>query len=200
MRGICGIVVSVLLSGAAFSLLSPNLAISAEGMQPEITENNWEHHPGIMAIRKLYNDIQFKLENGELTLRKKDFATLPRSCRGTYPLEYLSVAVDKAGRARVYIVAQRISHDDLMTTRNYYDENGRLRFAYITNESEGFATIEHRVYLAASGEVLWDVRSEAGKFSFGEITSDSFEIRETTSKSALSEFDEAKVKCKGRSK
>lgn len=180
-----------------FAVLLASPAALAEQPKPEqeITKDNWEHDPAILGGRKLYNDIQSRLEGRKLKLRKKDFSKLPRSCRGMYPLEYLTVATDRAGRVRMFIEAQRISHDDLLTTRYYYDEGGLLRFIYKTNESPGFATIENRSYLNEQGKVFWDVKKEAKKLTFGEVTRDPSEIDEVTNKYILENFERTKVEC-----
>ncbi len=183
----CGILATLLA-------LPPALAEQPKPEQ-EITKDNWEHNPRIVEVRKLYNDIQSKLESKKLKYQKKDFSKLPRSCRGTYPLEYLAVATDHAGRVRMFIQAQRISHDDLLTTRMYYDEGGRARFVYKTNESPGFVTIENRIYLNEQGKVFWDVEKEAKKLTFGEITRDPSEIHEVTNKYILDNFKRTKVQC-----
>lgn len=183
----CGILGALLASPPAWS--------AEQKPEQKITESNWEQHPRILEIRKLYNDIQSKLENKKLKYQEKNFAKLPRSCRGMYPLEYIGVATDHAGRVRMHVVAQRISHDDLLTTRNYYDEGGHLRFVYITNESPGFATIHNRIYLTDQGNVLWNVESEAKKLTFGHITRDSYEIRSLTTDGLLDEYRHKEVKC-----
>ncbi|MFA6902852.1 MAG: hypothetical protein WC236_07215 [Gallionellaceae bacterium] len=161
-----------------------------------ITSSNWERHPHIVEIRNIYNEIQSKLEKKQLKYQKKDYTVLPESCRGTYPLEYLSLATDSKEHVRVYIMAQRISHGDLMTTQSYYDSEGRLRFVYMTNESPGMATIENRVYINVSGKVFWDVTTEAKKITFGEVTQDPWMIRETNNHEILDFFNSSVVKCK----
>ncbi len=189
--------IAFVMCGIMGTLLASSLALAAppEG-EGEVTEQNWEHHPEILEIRKLYGDIQSKLESGKLKYQKKSFARLPRSCRGMYPREYLAIATDRAGRVRMYTAAQRISHDDLLTTRHYYDEGGHLRFVYRTNESsEGFATIHNRVYLNEQGKVFWDVESEAKQVKFGEITRDPAEIGEITSAGILDDYNKTKVEC-----
>ncbi len=162
----------------------------------EITTDNWEHHPRIVEVRKLYNEIQSLLTQKKLKYKKKDYTTLPRSCRGTYPIEYLVLAEDAEGHARLHITAQRISHDDLLTTQYYYDKNGALRFAHITNKSSEYATIEYRVYLTDQGKVFWDTRTEAKKTTFGVTTRDPWMVRVATAAQAKTDFNEAVVKCK----
>lgn len=183
----CGILCALLVSGHAMPAQPKS--------EQEITESNWESHPQILEIRKLYNDIQSKLENKKLKYQEKNFTKLPRSCRGMYPLEYVGVATDHAGRVRMYVHAQRISHDDLLTTRNYYDESGHLRFVYRTDESTGFATIKNRIYLADQGTVLWDVESEAKRLTFGKITHSPSKIDDLTNAGLLEKFRRREVKC-----
>lgn len=160
-----------------------------------ITPQNWQHHPRILEVRKLYDNIQSKLATKELKYQKKDYTVLPRSCRGTYPLEYLALATDAEARIRMYTTAQRISHDDLLTTRYYYDDKGRARFSYVTNESDEFSTIEYRIYLDDHGNIFWDVRTEAKKMRFGEASEDLPTVEAFSAKQAATEFHGAKIKC-----
>ncbi len=186
---------AILLGIAGATFPSARVFSAPPDSPPAITEQNWERHPGILEIRELYNDIQSGLQNKTLRYREKNYSRLPRSCRGTYPLEYVAVATDSARRVRAYIVAQRISHDDLLTTRKYYDQSGHLRFVYRTNESRGFATIENRVYLTGQGAIMWDVKSEGSKREFGEIARNPSEIGDLTTEGLLADFDSRKVGC-----
>jgi hypothetical protein len=170
-------------------------AAAGEVLSGAITPQNWQHHPRILEVRKLYDNIQSKLATKELKYQKKDYTVLPRSCRGTYPLEYLALAADADGRIRMYTRAHRISHDDLLTTRYYYDDKGRPRFSYVTNESDEFSTIEYRIYLDDQGNMFWDVRSEAKKMRFGEASEDLPTVEAFSAKQAATEFQEAKIKC-----
>jgi len=177
-------------------LLPFNSVLSAEQISiQDLTKRNWEHHPKILEIRRLYNEIQSKLKKNEFKYQQKEFSKLPRSCRGTYPLEYIAVATDKGERVRLYTVAQRIAHDDLLTTENFYDESGRLRFVYMSNKSDELALIENRVYLDEQGKVFWDVKSEAKKLTFGEITLDPWMIRNATNEGVFEKFIRIEVKC-----
>jgi len=189
--------VSAAIVGGAIlcALLVPAYAAEPPKPEPEITEKNWEQHPTIVEIRKLYNDIQSQLEHKKLKYQKKSFAKLPRACRGMYPTEYLAIATDRANRVRLDVTAQRISDDDLLTTRNYYDEDGRLRFVYRTDESsEGFATIHYRMYLTDQGKIFWDVKTEGKHVEFGEMTR-SREMMNLTTAGLLDGFMRIKVEC-----
>lgn len=175
-------------------------ASSAEPAFPiEITEQNWESHPTILEIRKLYNDIQSALEKKTLKYREKNYSRLPRSCRGMFPTEYVAIATDSAKRVRMYVMAYRISHDDLLTTRSYYDDQGHLRFIYMTNESREYAKIENRIYLTQDGGVLWDVEDEAHRRTFGKFVSEPSELdhmsTQMTTEGLMAEFDSMKVRC-----
>ena len=174
-----------------------NIALASDSSaSQEVTSENWERHPRIVEIRKLYNSIQSMLTARTLKYQKKDYTKLPRSCRGTYPTEYLALATDAEGHVRLYIAAQRISHDDLLTTQYFYNDKGRLRFAYITNQSNEFATIAYRVYVDEQGKVFWDVRTEAKKTTFGEFSQDSAMVQVITAEQARAEFAEAVVNCR----
>jgi hypothetical protein len=186
-------IISLLTIGSMF-LVDSALAIEPVNSLV-ITEANWEHHPRIVEVRNIYNEIQSRIKSKQLKYQKKDYTVLPRSCRGTYPIDYWSVVVDSNGHVLIDVTAQRISHDDLLTTENYFDNKGHLRFVYITNKSIGMATIENRVYLDEQGKVIWDARTEAGKVTFGEITNDPWMIKETTNDGIFSSFKKEKVKC-----
>jgi hypothetical protein len=182
-----------------FFLFQINSAFSVERTSATaLSSKNWEFHPRVVEIRRLYNQIQVKLRNKELKFQQKDFSRLERSCRGTYPLEYIAVATDSDGHVKKYVVAQRISHDDLLTTEKYYDDEGYLRFVYSSNKSDGFATIENRVYLDTQGKVFWDVKSEANRFTYGEMTHDPepWAVSDTTNEEILERFNLTEVKCK----
>jgi hypothetical protein len=187
---------SLLFLSTAFWLIPCLIQAAERKPAEEITPENWEHHPRIMEVRKLYNEIQSLLTQKKLKYQKKDYTVLPRSCRGTYPMEYLVLAEDTQGRVRLHTTAQRISHDDLLTTQYFYDPKGILRFAYITNKSSEYATIEYRVYLTDQGKVFWDTRTEAKKTTFGETTKDPWMVRVVTAAQARTDFNEAEVKCR----
>ncbi len=177
--------------------LSTTAAPGAEktGLQ-EITEKNWERHPWTVEIRNIYKEIRTALDKKQLTYQEKDFTKLPRSCRGTYPLEKLALASDPKGSVRLYSTARRVSHDDLLTIERYYDGKGLLRFVYMKNGSEVYATIENRVYLDEKGKVLWDARTEAGKTTFGEIADeDEWVVGIKSGAAARNEFVSTEVKC-----
>ena len=180
----------------AFCLLPCLIQAAERNPVEEVTPENWERHPRIVEVRKLYNEIQSLHAQKKLKDQKKDYTPLPRSCRGTYPMEYLVLAEAAEGRVRLHTTAQRISHDDLLTTQYYYDTKGTLRFAYITNKSSEYATIEYRVYLTDQGKVFWDTRTEAKKTTFGETTNEPWMVRIVTATQARKEFNEAEVKCK----
>lgn len=160
-----------------------------------LTEENWSSHPKTLEIRKIYKEIRAGLDNKGLKYIEKDFSKLPRECRGVYPVEKLAVAYDKKDRVRLYIHAQRISHDDLLTKEHYYDKDGRLRFMFMSNTSEIYATIENRVYVNKAGKVFWDVKTEAKKMKYGEITADPSIISSYTNEYAKNFVERTEVKC-----
>ena len=170
------------------------LGISAND-DNEITEKNWKQHPKIVEIRSIYKEIRNKIDSKKLIYIEKNFSKLPRDCRGTYPVEIKAVAHDSKNRVRLYIFAQRISHDDLLTTEYYYNQRGILRFVFISNKSQYYATIENRVYLNEEAEVIWDVKKEAKKLTYGEITSDPYQIRQYKTKGLIQDVKVTEVKC-----
>jgi len=160
-----------------------------------LTQENWKRHPRIVEIRSIYKKIRKAIEKKKLTYIEKNFSKLPRNCRGTYPIERVAVAYDSKGRVRLYVFAQRISHDDLQTTEYYYNQNGKLRFVFMSNKSQYYATIENRVYLNEDAEVFWDVEKELKKLTYGEVTSDPHQIREISTKGLKESVKQTKVKC-----
>jgi hypothetical protein len=186
----------IALLALSVSLLTTTALGAEKTGLPQITEKNWDRHPLVVEIRNIYKEIKAALDKKQLTYQEKDFTKLPRSCRGTYPLEKLALAADPKGNVRLYITARRISHGDLLTIERYYDGKGMLRFVYMKNSSDEYATIENRVYLNEKGRVFWDVKTEAGKTAFGEITDDDeWIVGIKSGAAARNEFVGTEVKC-----
>ena len=178
-------------------LLTPVSELVAESVDTSslITQFNWRNHHRIKKVREIYDKIQGMIDKKEIKVQKKDFTGLSRDCRGTYPLEYLELGVDAEGLVRIYTFAQRISHDDLETTKYYYSKEGVLRFVFVTVKSEELSDVSYRVYFDDSEKIIWDVKQEGKKLVYGEVSKDPTNVRMVTASRAIVEFREVEVKC-----
>lgn len=174
-----------------------NIPLTAKAAKEEaknITEENWLKHPLIAEVRKIYKEVKREIKRGDLTIDRQDFTKLPCD-RGTYPLERKEIATDKKGQIRMYAFAQRISHGDLWTVEHYYDRSGTLRFMYMSNESKIYTTIENRIYLDSRGRVIWDVKKEGRKTTYGEIAADPYMVQAKTAALAKKEHATGNPEC-----
>lgn len=196
----------ILTCGLLCAALAPVSALSAApGSEQKITEENWKRHPKIVEVRKLYSEIQSQLQHKKLSFYKKSYTRFSRECRGIYPVEYVGIAKDGLGRVRMFVFAQRISDEALLTIWQYYDKDGHLRFVDRTNQLAGFVPTEDRIYLTREGRAFWDVSTEGKKSTFGEETREHYENYhfELTAHEALAiynGYDLKNFKCAKRDK
>lgn len=190
---------TIIACGILGILLAPACVFSAEPTPEQaITEQNWEQHPKIVEVRKLYEEIQSMLKQKKLKVQERSFLKAIAACdRVLYPIEFVRIATDGAGRVRMFAYGQRISDNALLTKWEYYDETGRLRFVDRTNQLPGFVPIEDRIYLTEQGRAFWDVRTEGKKNTFGEETREHYENTrfELTGKEAMNVFKGQGVEC-----
>lgn len=180
------------------ALLAPAPSFAEPAPEQAITEQNWEQHPKIVEVRKLYEEIQAMLKQKKLKVQDRNFLKAIAACdRVLYPIEFVRIAADKTGRARLFVYGRRISDNALLTTWEYYDEGGRLRFVDRTNQLPGFVPIEDRIYLTEQGRAFWDVTTEGKKTTFGEETREHLEADHfsLTSQEAMNGFQGQEVEC-----
>lgn len=189
----------ILACGILGVSLAPNAALSAPpSSKKPITKKNWKQHPRIVEVRKVYDEIQSLLKQKKLKIRERNFRTAIEACNQvTYPMEFVRIGTDDAGRVRLFVSGQRISDNALLTQWEYYDKSGHLRFVDRTEQLEGFVPIEDRIYLTDQGRVFWDLRTEGKKTTFGEEAHEPYgkDPFELTSSRAMNLFKVAGVEC-----
>jgi hypothetical protein len=65
------------------------------------------------------------------------------------------LTVDSRGIARRY-ETQGGSEDSSLTTEQYYDQGGALRFVFITGGAVNGSVLEHRIYFDEAGKRIWE--------------------------------------------
>jgi hypothetical protein len=129
-------------------LLAGNGAYAGEG----ITEKNWVNHPEIVEVRSLYQTFKESKDAGNLKKKERKFDNT--SCE-PYEDDVRILYTDRNGKPRIYYYAG--GSDDSMVRRElYYDENGKLRFAFIIAGAYNGTKLEHRVYFSKAGKKIWE--------------------------------------------
>ncbi|HUQ31824.1 MAG TPA: hypothetical protein VM095_06880 [Pyrinomonadaceae bacterium] len=116
----------------------------------EITKANWQQHPKIKAIRTIVQSVKTGMTSKRLTTKKRSF----EYCEpGEDTLRVL--AIDSHSRARFY-QTEGGSEDSSLKFEHYYDEQGRLRFVFITGGAVNGSQMEHRIYFDETGKRIWE--------------------------------------------
>jgi hypothetical protein len=138
---------ALLVSGHAGSMLESRTVAQRND---RITATNWRQHPQIKAIRSMVDTVNAELAKGTLKISVRNF----EYCE-PYQDTMRKMAVDAKGVVRSY-VKQAGSEDSSLNWHHYYDENGRLRFAFIFGGATNGAKLEHRIYFDESGRRIWE--------------------------------------------
>jgi hypothetical protein len=117
-----------------------------------ITAANWQRHPAIAEIRAIYRDIRQAETAGRLRKEERSFGY----CRA-YEDSERALYRDAGGAVRSYHVG-RGSDDSAVQVAYYYDGHGALRFVFAKAGAVNDSSYEYRIYLARSGERLWQER------------------------------------------
>jgi hypothetical protein len=147
---------------------------TASGNEP-VTTANWQNHPAIVEIRKIYQKIEQDKEAGHLRKEQRTFAYCHPYDDGGDRTVYL----DSGGDVRSYQVV-RGSDDSAAQAAYYYDRDGALRFVLAKAGAVNGTAYEYRIYLAKSGERLWqDLRHVEGPgYSFPAELPDDWLVRD----------------------
>jgi len=136
-------------------LLAAGLGILAGGgalADETITEKNWLKHPDIVEVRALYQRIKKARDTGKLKKAERKFSY----CE-PYEDTVRTLYTGRSGAPRIYSY-QGGSDDSAVQRELYYDEAGRLRFAFIVAGAYNGTKLEHRVYLSKAGKKIWEIR------------------------------------------
>ncbi len=117
-----------------------------------ITEKNWANHPEIVAVRSLYQTITKSKDASNLKKKERKF----NYCE-PYQDTIRTLYTDRNGKPRIYY-SRGGSDDSAVQTEFYYDENSKLRFAFIIAGAYNGTKLEHRVYFSKAGKKIWEIQ------------------------------------------
>lgn len=116
----------------------------------KITKANWRQHPKIKDVRSIVQAIDAEISQGAFKTSEREFEVC---AKGYHTL--LRKAVDEKGVVRRY-ETHGGSEDHALKFQQYYDETGRLRFAFIEGGAVNDTHIEDRIYFDEAGKRLWE--------------------------------------------
>ncbi len=128
-----------------------------------MTARNWKRHPAIAPLRRLARAVDQAERRGELRLATRTFQFCRPGEDGARRLWR-----DDAGRVVKYL-RQVGGAETSLTFEQYYDPDGRLRYAFIHGGAVTGTLVEHRIYLDESGSRLFetqDVRRRGRGYAF----------------------------------
>ncbi len=130
------------------SFCAPVSATATQG----ITSKNWMDHPAVKEIREIVTEVRHLMEAKKLARKEKKF----KDCE-PYQDSVRIMHVDGRGTVRNYYYDS--GSDDSMVRRDfYYDNNGKLRFAFIKGGAVNGTKIEHRIYFDPTGKRIWEIQ------------------------------------------
>src|SRR5260370_30693541 len=134
----------------ASSLLTVGLWLLTSGAfaAQVLTEKNWINHPDIVEVRSVYQKVKEDKNGGKLKKKERKF----EYCE-PYEDTVRTLYTARDGTPRIYYYAGG-SDDSSVQHELYYDENGKLRFAFIMAEAYNVTILEHRVYLSKAGNAI----------------------------------------------
>lgn len=139
------------------------LGISLAQELPEINLENWFSHPEIVEIRKIYAELQSKIKTGALLeLNQTDDCGITKKM-------LIESGVPK------YYSFETGSDDSLLNYEFYYDQNRKLRFAFIKAGATNGTVLEHRIYFKDDTKI-WEIQNlvEGPGYTFPEIWPEEF--------------------------
>jgi hypothetical protein len=117
-----------------------------------LTEKNWINHPDIVEVRSLYQKVKEDKNAGKLKKKERKF----KYCE-PYEDTVRTLYTARDGTPRIYYYGGG-SDDSSVEHELYYDESGKLRFAFITAGAYNGTKVEHRVYFSKAGKKIWETQ------------------------------------------
>lgn len=117
-----------------------------------ITEKDWINHPDIVEVRSLFQKVIEDKNAGELKKKERVF----KYCE-PYEDTARTLYTARDGTPRIYY-HQSGSDDSSVQRELYYDESGKLRFAFIIAGASNGTKLEHRVYLSRAAKKIWETQ------------------------------------------
>jgi hypothetical protein len=138
----------------------------------QVTATNWSTHPAIKAIRTLVDANESAIRAGSWNRAERPICDPPA-------LETRRIVFrDHEGRVRKF-VSEGGSDDSAYRLEHHYDESGRLRFAFGRSGAVSQTIVEHRLYFAESGALLWKDRRQTGPgYTFAAEWPEEFLVRD----------------------
>jgi hypothetical protein len=128
----------------------PSRAAAPVPKEPRLTARDWKGSPEIEAVRGIVREIDRKVRAGKLQVSARPF----QSCGPSEDAER-RIYAGSDGRAAKF-VRQAGGAEAALTFEEYYDEAGRLRYVFIHGGAVNGALLEHRIWLDAEGNRLWE--------------------------------------------
>lgn len=128
----------------------------------EINESNWESHPKIKEIRKIYSEIYSNINTGKYNEEEV-------SCEKFGGSEFISGTIykDENGVIRKYELSGG-SGDTSGAAEYYYSEKGTIRFAFLQFKAHNGTERETRIYYDVNGNHLYtDSKGEGPGYAGG---------------------------------
>ncbi|MGE0634403.1 MAG: hypothetical protein AB7O96_18450 [Pseudobdellovibrionaceae bacterium] len=116
----------------------------------KITESNWQKHPEIVAVKKIYEMNQKSRKQWSTSTKKWEYCE-------PYVDTSRSLTASKNGQPRIYIHSGG-SEDSSATLEHHYDDKGQLRFVFITGGAMNESKLEQRIYFNEAGERVWEMQ------------------------------------------
>ncbi len=126
------------------------LVLGHSALANKITEKNWKTAPEVVEVRKIYEANQKAKKSWKMQSKKWGY------CQPGEDMSRMLIADDKKV-PRIYSHSGG-SEDSSLTFENYYDENGKLRFVFITGGAVNGSKLEHRIYFRANGDRFWELQ------------------------------------------
>jgi hypothetical protein len=116
----------------------------------------------------------------------KTFSVKRRAFEYCQPYEDTArmIAADSKGMVRFY-QNEGGSDDSSLKWEHYYDEQGRLRFVFITGGAVNGSQLEHRIYFDETGKRIWEDQTykKGPGYTFPEVWPDEqLQIRDAAAK------------------
>ena len=139
-------------------IVGPWVLLSGSFAAEPITDENWVTNPQIAEIRSLYQKLQTERDRGKLLRKERRFDCSLAANDIDYDSYEGDVRIlynDRSGRPRIYY-HEGGSEDSAVRIELFYDENGKLRFAYIRAGAVNGTKTEIRIYFSSAGTKIWN--------------------------------------------
>jgi hypothetical protein len=146
---------TLLVACAGPALSGETSGPQGDRQHPTISSENWVTHPTIKATRSLVEANEAAIRSGRWKREEKPVCDPPA-------LETQRIVFRDSERRIRKFVSEGGSDDSAYRLEHQYDEHGRLRFAFGRSGGVSDTVVEHRLYFAENGTLLWKDRRQLG--------------------------------------